>query len=66
MRDGHGQVTGAAHLLRASLAGLPLPYAVIERGPVLEQPAMLRPFLEQLARAARRRGIARLMIMPYA
>lgn len=64
-RDREGNVVGAAHLLRASLAGLPLPYAVIERGPVVDDPAMLRCFLEPLVRAARRRGIVRLMIMPY-
>jgi hypothetical protein len=64
-RDRDGRVVGAAHLLRASLGGLPLPYAIIERGPVLEHPALLRPFLEHLVRAARRRGILRMTIMPY-
>jgi hypothetical protein len=64
-RDRDRRVVGAAHLLRVSLGGVPLPYAVIERGPVLDDPTMLRPFLDQLVRTARRRGIARLMIMPY-
>ena len=65
VRDGAGRVVGAAHLLRARIAGVPLPYAVIERGPVVADPALFGPVLRRIARAARRRGIARLAVMPY-
>jgi lipid II:glycine glycyltransferase (peptidoglycan interpeptide bridge formation enzyme) len=64
-RDGAGAVVGAAHVLRARVAGLPLPYAVVERGPVVDRPELFRPVLDALARAARRRGILRLSVMPY-
>jgi lipid II:glycine glycyltransferase (peptidoglycan interpeptide bridge formation enzyme) len=65
VRDGAGGVVGAAQLLRARAAGVPLPYATIERGPVVADPAALDPVLRAIARAARRRGIARLTVMPY-
>ena len=65
VRDGAGEVVGAAHVLRAQIAGLPLPYAVIERGPVVADAAMFGPVLSRLTRAARWRGIARLAVMPY-
>ena len=65
VRDGDGRVLGAAQVLRAHAAGLPLPYAVIERGPVVADPAALAGVLGAIARAARRRGIARLAVMPY-
>ena len=65
MRDATERVVGAAHILRAQFAGLPLPYAVIERGPVVADPAMFGPVMSRLARAARWRGIARLAVMPY-
>lgn len=64
-RTADGDVVGTALVLRACWRGLPLPYAVVERGPVVESPARLQPFLRQLARAARRRGIVRLSVMPY-
>lgn len=65
VRDATDRVVGAAHILRARFAGLPLPYAVIERGPVVADPAMFGPVMRRLARAARWRGIARLAVMPY-
>jgi lipid II:glycine glycyltransferase (peptidoglycan interpeptide bridge formation enzyme) len=65
VRDATARVVGAAHILRAQFAGLPLPYAVIERGPVVADPAMFGPVMSCLARAARWRGIARLAVMPY-
>jgi hypothetical protein len=65
VRDAADRVVGAAHILRARLAGLPLPYAVIERGPVVADPAMFGPVMRRVARAARWRGIARLAVMPY-
>jgi lipid II:glycine glycyltransferase (peptidoglycan interpeptide bridge formation enzyme) len=66
VRDGaDGVILGAAHLLRARVAGVPLPYAVVERGPVVDRPELFRPVLAALSRAARRRGIVRLGVMPY-
>jgi lipid II:glycine glycyltransferase (peptidoglycan interpeptide bridge formation enzyme) len=65
VRDATARVVGAAHILRARFAGLPLPYAVIERGPVVADAAMFGPVMSRLARAARWRGIARLAVMPY-
>ncbi len=65
VRDATERVVGSAHILRAQFAGLPLPYAVIERGPVVADPAMFGPVMRRLSRAARWRGIARLAVMPY-
>ncbi len=65
VRDATARVIGSAHILRAQFAGLPLPYAVIERGPVVADPALFGPVLSRIARAARWRGIARLAVMPY-
>jgi lipid II:glycine glycyltransferase (peptidoglycan interpeptide bridge formation enzyme) len=65
VRDRDGALVGAAHLLRLRVAGLPLPYAVVERGPVVADPALFGPVLAEVARAARRRGVLRLMVMPY-
>jgi len=65
VRGAAGDVIGAACVLRARAAGLPLPYAVIERGPVVDDPALFRSVLAAVARAARRRGILRLLATPY-
>jgi hypothetical protein len=65
VRDRSWGVVAAAHVLRARILGLPLPYAVIERGPVVADPTLFAPVLRRLMRAARRRGIARLAVMPY-
>jgi hypothetical protein len=65
VRDAAGTVHGAAQVLRARAAGIPLPYATVERGPVVAEPAVFGPVLRAIARAARRRGIARLDVMPY-
>jgi lipid II:glycine glycyltransferase (peptidoglycan interpeptide bridge formation enzyme) len=64
-RERDGRVVGAAHVLRAQAGGVPLPAAVIERGPVVDDPARLPSLLAQLSVAARRRGILRLSISPY-
>jgi lipid II:glycine glycyltransferase (peptidoglycan interpeptide bridge formation enzyme) len=64
-RGRDGGVVGAAHVLRARVAGLPLPYAVVERGPVVDDPSLFHPVLEALAREARRHGILRLALTPY-
>ena len=54
VRDATERVVGAAHILRAQFAGLPLPYAVIERGPVVADSAMFGPVMSRLR--ARRAG----------
>jgi len=64
-RDPGGRVVGAAHLLRPQVGGVPLPVALIERGPVVEAPERLPALLAELAGAARRRGILHLSISPY-
>ncbi|HEY2903602.1 MAG TPA: GNAT family N-acetyltransferase [Polyangia bacterium] len=64
-RDETFRVVGTALVLRACWRRLPLPYAVVERGPVVSDPSLFRPFVAALTRAARRRGIARLALMPY-
>jgi lipid II:glycine glycyltransferase (peptidoglycan interpeptide bridge formation enzyme) len=65
VRDATTRVIGVAHILRARFAGLPLPYAVIERGPVVADPTLFGPVLSRIAHAARWRGIVRLGVMPY-
>jgi len=64
-REPDGRVVGAAHVLRVIVGAVPLPVAVIERGPVVEDPARLPSVLARLAAVARRRGIFRLNISPY-
>jgi lipid II:glycine glycyltransferase (peptidoglycan interpeptide bridge formation enzyme) len=64
VRD-EGRVLGAALVLRASVGGVPGPFAQIERGPVCESPSDLPRVLEALVREARRRGVVRLRAMPY-
>ncbi|HVZ73814.1 MAG TPA: GNAT family N-acetyltransferase [Polyangia bacterium] len=65
VRGEGGRVVGAAHVLRVRVAGVPLPVAVVERGPVVDDPARFGDVLAAVVRAARRRGVARLSVMPY-
>jgi lipid II:glycine glycyltransferase (peptidoglycan interpeptide bridge formation enzyme) len=61
-----GALVGAAVVLRPRAIGPILaPLASIERGPVCADPSMLARVLPALAKHARRRGIARLAVMPY-
>lgn len=61
-----GAVVGAGLLLRTRVGGvLTLPAAQMERGPVCDNPEDLPYVLNALRRAARRRGIVRLSVMPY-
>jgi hypothetical protein len=64
VRDGR-KVLGAALVLRRRVAGLGMPWAWIERGPVTSDVASLGPVLRAIARDLRRRGVARLRVMPY-
>lgn len=60
-----GEIVGTALVLRArGPLGLPLPAAVVERGPVCSL-SDLRQVLDALHRKARSRGIVRLSVMPY-
>jgi len=64
VRDGRDAV-GAALVQRPSWAGLRLPWAAVERGPVVREPGALAEVTRVLRRALRRRGVARLRVMPY-
>jgi hypothetical protein len=64
-RDSGARIIGSALVLRATgPLGLPLPAAVVERGPVCAL-SDLRQVLDALHRKARSRGIVRLSVMPY-
>jgi lipid II:glycine glycyltransferase (peptidoglycan interpeptide bridge formation enzyme) len=60
-----GKEVGAALVLRPAVAGVPLPWASIERGPVVARAADAGVVARAIAREARRHGIARLRVMPY-
>lgn len=60
-----GSVIGAALVLRPVVLGLPLPWAWSERGPVVADVGSLGEVTRALIRALRRRGVARLRVMPY-
>ncbi len=64
-REG-GEIVGVAAVLRVRALGpLLLPIGIVMRGPVCGDPARLGDVLRALVAAARRRGIARLSVMPY-
>ena len=64
-----GRVVAAALVLRTAIVrggvALPLPFASVDRGPVLASPADASRALLALRRTARRHGVARLTVMPY-
>jgi lipid II:glycine glycyltransferase (peptidoglycan interpeptide bridge formation enzyme) len=62
---GAGPLVGAAMILRACAAGVVLPWAWIDRGPVVGNVEHLAPATAAIARAARRHGVAHLGVMPY-
>lgn len=64
VRDAEG-IVGTALVLRPRVAGLSLPWAWIERGPVVAQVDRLGAVTRSIARSLRRRGVARLRVMPY-
>lgn len=64
VRDG-ARLVGTALLSRPCALGLPLPWARIERGPVVGDPAVLGACLRAIERAALARGVSRLNVMPY-
>jgi hypothetical protein len=60
-----GRVAGAALVSRPTLAGVRLPWAWVERGPVVHDVSALAGVTRALALALRRRGVTRLRVMPY-
>lgn len=60
-----GAVVGAALVLRSRLGPAPLPFAQVERGPVVGVPSRLGEVLVALRRALLLRGVVRLSVMPY-
>ncbi len=60
-----GRLRGVAMILRPRVAGVVLPWAWIERGPVVEHVEQIAPVTEAIAAAARLRGVVRLGVMPY-
>jgi len=64
VREGD-RIAGTALVLRPRIASVPLPWARIERGPVVAQVGELAPVTRAIARSLRRRGVARLRVMPY-
>jgi lipid II:glycine glycyltransferase (peptidoglycan interpeptide bridge formation enzyme) len=63
-RDG-GRVVAAGLVARTTALGVPLPFASLDRGPVFATPADAPLALAALRRAARLRGVARVVVMPY-
>jgi hypothetical protein len=59
------RLVGSALVLRPVALGVGLPWAWVERGPVVEDVAALADVTRAVARALRRRGVARLRVMPY-
>jgi Acetyltransferase (GNAT) domain/FemAB family len=64
VRDGE-RIAGTALVLRPRVAGVPLPWAWIDRGPVVAEVDRLAPVTRAIARSLRRLGVARLRVMPY-
>jgi hypothetical protein len=60
-----GHLVGAALMLRPVLGGIALPWAWIDRGPVVARIGDLAPVTAAITRAALARGILRLRVMPY-
>ena len=60
-----GRVVGSALVLRPVALGIALPWAWVERGPVVADVASLAEVTRALGGALRRRGVVRLRVMPY-
>ncbi len=60
-----GAIVGAALVLRSRLGPLRLPFAQVERGPVVTSVERLPEVLVHLRRALLSRGVVRLSVMPY-
>jgi hypothetical protein len=64
VRDG-GRVVGAALVQRPRIGPFALPWAWIERGPVVAEVSALGGVAHAIARALGRRGVGRVRMMPY-
>jgi lipid II:glycine glycyltransferase (peptidoglycan interpeptide bridge formation enzyme) len=64
VRDG-SDLVGVALVTRPRVAGVPFPWASVDRGPVVDDPSMLAPCLRAVERTARAHGVLRLRVMPY-
>jgi GNAT acetyltransferase-like protein len=60
-----GRLVGAAMILRPEIAGVALPWAWIERGPVVGCMDDLAAVTAAITRTALARGVLRLRVMPY-
>ncbi len=60
-----GRVIGSALVCRPVALGVGLPWAWVERGPVVADVTSLAEVTRALATALRRRGVLRLRVMPY-
>lgn len=60
-----GKLVGTALVLRSRLGRFPLPFAQVERGPVVDDLSRLPDVLRALRRTLALRGVARLAVMPY-
>jgi hypothetical protein len=60
-----GRIVGSALVLRGRAGPLRLPFAHVERGPVCARTDDVARVLTALAAETRRRGVARLTVMPY-
>ncbi len=63
-REG-GRVIGAAMIVRPMAGPLPLPVAILERGPVVADPEDVGRVVQALVGKARLHGVARVQVMPY-
>jgi lipid II:glycine glycyltransferase (peptidoglycan interpeptide bridge formation enzyme) len=64
VREGE-RIAGAAMILRPQVGGVPLPWAWIDRGPVVQSVDEVGAVTAAIVRAARTRGVAHLAAMPY-
>jgi len=63
-REG-GRVVGTAMIVRPMAGPLPLPVAIVERGPVVADPADVGRVAQALVARARLHGVLRVQVMPY-
>jgi lipid II:glycine glycyltransferase (peptidoglycan interpeptide bridge formation enzyme) len=64
VRDG-GEVVGTAFVQRPTFGPLALPWASVDRGPVVANVSALGGVARAVARALARRGVGRVRMMPY-
>jgi hypothetical protein len=64
VRD-QGRMVGVALVLRPQVLGVGLPWAWVERGPVVSDLPLLGDVTRIVGRTLRRQGVARLRVMPY-